>query len=141
MFSVTDSGYDSKAIQETSYILGTRRILVLIWRMEKNILDEEEAERTGPEVGQRPRIWGAAWGKYNGSRTWGEGLKQSQGLPLFGQQMPKCDSQLANNRAEEAEGKRHSWGVRPSDRGAEGGRAGPSWDTRGVRRGVGVADG
>lgn len=55
--------------------------------------------------------------------------------------MPECDSQLANNRAGEAEGKRHSWGVRPSDRGAEGGRAGPSWDTRGVRRGVGVADG
>lgn len=55
--------------------------------------------------------------------------------------MPECDSQLANNRAEEAEGKRHSWGVRPSDRGAEGGRAGPSWDTGGLRRGVGVADG
>lgn len=36
--------------------------------------------------------------------------------------MPECDSQLANNRAEEAEGKRHSWGVRPSDRGAEGGQ-------------------
>ncbi|KAG7252542.1 hypothetical protein CRUP_027362, partial [Coryphaenoides rupestris] len=25
-------------------------------------------------------------------------------------QMPECDSQLANNRAVEAEGKRHSWG-------------------------------
>lgn len=41
----------------------------------------------------------------------------------------------------EAEGKRHSWGVRPSEgEGARGG-AGPSWDTRGVRRGAGVADG
>ena len=69
------------------------------------------------------------------------GAKTEWGLPLCSQQMPECDSQLANNRAEEAEGKRHSWGVRPSDRGAEGGRAGPSWDTRGVRRGVGVADG
>lgn len=69
------------------------------------------------------------------------GAKTEWALPLCSQQMPECDSQLANNRAEEAEGKRHSWGVRPSDRGAEGGRAGPSWDTRGVRRGVGVADG
>ncbi|KAF7669620.1 hypothetical protein LDENG_00166820 [Lucifuga dentata] len=60
---------------------------------------------------------------------------------MCSQQMPECDSQLANNRAEEAEGKRHSWGVRLSDRVAEGGRARPSWDTRGVRRGVGVADG
>ncbi|KAG7279486.1 hypothetical protein CRUP_035872 [Coryphaenoides rupestris] len=32
-------------------------------------------------------------------------------------QMPECDSQLANNRAVEAEGKRHSWGVRPPDGG------------------------
>lgn len=71
----------------------------------------------------------------------GRGAKTEWGLPLCSQQMPECDSQLANNRAEEAEGKRHSWGVRPSDRGVEGGRAGPSWDTRGVRRGVGVADG
>lgn len=55
--------------------------------------------------------------------------------------MLECDSQLANNRVEEVEGKRHSWGVRPSDREAEGGSAGPSWDMRGVRRGVGVADG
>lgn len=38
--------------------------------------------------------------------------------------MPECDSQLANNRAGEAEGKRHSWGVRPSDGGGGGqGRA------------------
>lgn len=43
-------------------------------------------------------------------------------MPLCSQQMPECDSQLANNRAEEAEGKRHSWGVRPSDREAEGGQ-------------------
>lgn len=75
-----------------------------------------------------------------GAGTWGEGLTE-WGLPLCSQQMPECGSQLANNRAGEAEGKRHSWGVRPSDRGAEGARAGPSWDTRGVRRGVGVADG
>lgn len=76
-----------------------------------------------------------AWGLQRGTEP-GRGS-----CPLCSQQMPECDSQLANNRAEEAEGKRHSWGVRPSDRGAAGGRAGPSWDTRGLRRGVGVADG
>lgn len=84
---------------------------------------------------------GAVTQDWRGSRGKDMGAKTEWGLPLCSQQMPECDSQLANNRAGEAEGKRHSWGVRPSDRGAEGGRAGPSWDTRGVRRGVGVADG
>lgn len=66
--------------------------------------------------------------------------KTEWALPLCSQQMPECDSQLANNRAEEVEGKHHSWGVRPSDRGAGGAGQGQA-GTRGVRRGVGVADG
>lgn len=102
-------------------------------------------KKTGEEVFQRGRELGHRAGTHveeerQGAGTWGEGLTE-WGLPLCSQQMPECGSQLANNRAGEAEGKRHSWGVRPSDRGAEGARAGPSWDTRGVRRGVGVADG
>lgn len=104
------------------------------------VLDGEEAKEIGLEMGQWPRIQEAARGKMGGWDM-ARGAKTEWGLPLCSQQMPECDSQLANNRAEEAEGKRHSWGVRLSDRGAEGGRAGPSWDTRGVRRGVGVADG
>lgn len=108
---------------------------------------------------RKANLWkeGCGWGEWCGSgavtRDWravgermesrdpGRDAEMDRALPLCSQQMPECDSQLANNRAEEAEGKRHSWGVRPSDRGAEGGRAGPSWDTRGLRRGVGVADG
>lgn len=63
--------------------------------------------------------WRAAVGRIGG---WDmrRVAKMEWALPLCSQQMPKCDSQLANNRAEEAEGKRHSWGVRPSDRGVEG---------------------
>jgi len=65
----------------------------------------------------------------------GRGAKTEWALPLCSQQMPECDSQLANNRAEEAEGKRHSWGVRPSDRGAEGVRRGAGQGQAGTREG------
>lgn len=103
----------------------------------------------GMEVGregQRERAsecWGSgavtqglrAGGGRRGGFGRGRGAKTEWALPLFSQQMPECDSQLANNRAREAEGKRHSWGVRPSDRGAEGGWKGAGQGQAGTREG------
>lgn len=59
--------------------------------------------------------------------------------PLCGQQMPECDSQLANNRGGEAEGKRHSWGVRPS--GGGGGGAGRGGEGQGGQGQAGTREG